>query len=1097
MNLNKQKPSSSIDLITIFIVLSALVIILGTLLIRSQKKNLLEEKENELAVVANLKVRQIQQWRHERWGDAILIQDNLSFVSQIHDFFNKTDNKAEKKELITWMNSLITNFDYLSVNILDMKGRIRLSIPEDDTLISQMGRSLIPVETGRNKIMLKDLHHINKNSPIHMDLLIPMVRYTKNDSTVFSILDLRIDPRKTLFPLLMAWPSLSKTSETLIIRRDGDSILYLNDLKYLPNSSLSLRKSINDTNILGVKAVLGFEGIAEGVDYRNVAVIAAMKKVPDSPWFMVSKVDKAELESSFYQQLLLGKLLIVFFISAFGALFGWMIWHKRVRYYRERYENELHRMAFRKHFDYILKYANDTILLIDNDLKIIEANDRAIEIYGYTRDELIGMKIMKLRPPYMYAQLEEQIKILNEKSYTRYETIHICKDGTTFPTEISARLVEIEGVKYYQSIGRDITERRKIEGSLKALLERFNLATKAAKLAVWDWDIANDHLIWDERVYELFGVKRGDLPPVYASWLKIIHPDDLEDANNEIEKALKGEKEYDTEFRILNPDRSIRYIKAYGQVVRDEEDKPTRMIGINYDITEQKQAEIQIEESNSLLLATLESTADGILVVDLNGKIVQVNRKFTEMWEIPEEIISSRDDEKALSFVRDHLGEPDSFLENVRYLYDNPESVSFDLLDFKDGRTFERYSQPQKIANEIVGRVWSFRDITQRKTAEEQLISAKDKAEESDRLKTAFLHNISHEIRTPMNAIIGFTSLLDEQDLQPEIRKQYIDIIYQSSNQLLSIISDIVDISNIETGQTKVSLSQVNINTLIRNLYEEYSIRAAQQDLSIHYKLCLNDNEAVLETDGTKLLQILSNLLNNSLKFTQKGKIEFGYALKKDSVEFMVCDTGIGISKDKQSKIFDRFYQVESSTSRQYSGTGLGLSICRAYAVLLGGSIRLESEPGAGSTFYLSLPYEPPGNNIVQAKEDHKQIKGSFKGKTILIAEDDDINYLVAKKTLEDDNFNLIRAKNGREAVEICRSNSKIDLVLLDLKMPVMDGIEAMGLIHKFRPSLPFIALTAYAFDSDKKNAIECGCADYISKPFSRNELLEVLIKHL
>jgi PAS domain S-box-containing protein len=388
-------------------------------------------------------------------------------------------------------------------------------------------------------------------------------------------------------------------------------------------------------------------------------------------------------------------------------------------------------------------------------------------------------------------------------------------------------------------------------------------------------------------------------------------------------------------------------------------------------------------------------------------------------------------------------------------------------------------------------------DITDRKKAEFEIIIAKEKAEESDKLKTAFLHNISHEIRTPMNAIVGFTALLDDNDLHQENRKQYIDIIYQSSNQLLSIISDIVDISNIETGQVKINISEININSTIINLFEQFIIRAKMQGLAMNYYLSLNDEEAKIDTDGTKLIQILTNLLNNAIKFTSEGEIVLGYTLKDYGIEFMVSDTGIGIPKDKHGRIFDRFYQVDNSISRQFGGTGLGLSICRAYARLLGGDIRVESTPGKGSVFYIILPYIKSEKHMEIMEIQQNKSEGFLSSKTILIAEDDDINFLVVEKTLKGNNLVLIRAENGAKAVDICKSNSNIDLVLLDLKMPVMDGLEAMKLIREFRPSLPFIALTAYAFESDKKHALEIGCSDYISKPFSKKELLEVIIKHL
>jgi PAS domain S-box-containing protein len=264
-------------------------------------------------------------------------------------------------------------------------------------------------------------------------------------------------------------------------------------------------------------------------------------------------------------------------------------------------------------------------------------------------------------------------------------------------------------------------------------------------------------------------------------------------------------------------------------------------------------------------------------------------------------------------------------------------------------------------------------DITDRKRIEEELIRARDKAEQSDKLKTAFLHNISHEIRTPMNAIVGFTTLLDSPDTTEENRKQYIDIIFQSSNQLLSIITDIVDISNIETGLVKVSRTDVNLNNLIRNLYDQYRLRAQQQGLVLRFTTHLDDDQSVVLTDETKVIQIFSNLLNNALKFTHEGRIELGYVVRGETVEFFVSDTGIGISPENQVKVFDRFFQVETPSSKQFSGTGLGLSISKAYAELLGGSIWVISTPGEGSSFCFSIPYTKP----LGTKPAQKKIRGT------------------------------------------------------------------------------------------------------------------------
>ena len=244
-----------------------------------------------------------------------------------------------------------------------------------------------------------------------------------------------------------------------------------------------------------------------------------------------------------------------------------------------------------------------------------------------------------------------------------------------------------------------------------------------------------------------------------------------------------------------------------------------------------------------------------------------------------------------------------------------------------------------------------------KKRAEAELIAARDKAEENDRLKTAFLHNVSHEIRTPMNAIIGFSTLLNDPELSAEEKKQYTDIIFQSGGQLLSIINDIVDIANVESGQAKVNLTAFYLNSALRSLCEQFSIQAMQNSVSINISTTLSDEDSAIITDNTKLIQVLSNLINNAIKFTRNGQIDLGYIVTGNLIEFSVRDTGIGIPEEYHSRIFDRFYQVDNAVSRQFSGTGLGLSICKGYVDLLGGDIRVESQVGKGTLFVFYIPF--------------------------------------------------------------------------------------------------------------------------------------------
>jgi PAS domain S-box-containing protein len=957
---DQQKPPLSWALIGVFIIVSAVVIFLGLQFIIGQKEHLINDKKDELKTITDLKVGQIAQWRHERIGDAILIRDNMSLADQISNFLYRTDNLKEKMALLRWMNSIIDNYDYYSAAIADSIGRVKLSVPGKDSLIGSFLSRIIPASLADQKIILTDLYRVSQKSLVHIDIVIPLVRKQESVNTTIGLIVLRIDPQDILYPLIKSWPTQSKTSETLLLKQEGDSVVYLNELRHLPNSALSFKRSVDEKELIGAMAVKGFEGIIEGIDYRNVPVVAAIKKVPESSWYLVSKVDKDEIDSLFSEQRNLARLLIIFFVSAFGAIIGWTIWHQRVRFYRQRYEAELERLALRKHFDYILKYANDIILLIDGDLQIVEVNDHALEIYQYNRKELIGMSIMGLRIPELASQLTEIIGILKDIGSTTYETVHRRKDGTTFPVEISARLFEIEGVKYYQSIGRDITERKLAERSIIESEERFRKIFEESPFGIAMSRIDYKFFKINTAFCKMMGYKEDEI--LSMTFRNFTHPEYIHKDEESLQLLIDGKIPfYRTEKRYIRKDNSIIWGSTTVNTIDDREGHVQYMLVMVEDITSRKNSEFELEKSLSLLKATIESTDDGLLVVDTAGRIVMYNQRFAEIWKIPQEVLDKKDDNLALSFVLNQLKDPDYFLSYVKYLYSSTEKITTDILEFKDGRIFERYSQPQTINGLTVGRVWSFRDITQKKIAENQLIGAKEKAEESDTLKTAFLHNISHEIRTPMNAIVGFTGLLEDPDLDIESRKQFIKIISQSTNQLLSIISDIVDISNIETNQVKLTFSEVNINSIIKSLYEQFSLTANQQKLLFRYEVRLPDEKAFISTDNTKMIQILSNLLNNAFKFTKQGTIQFGYKISGENLEFFVKDTGIGISEEEQPRIFDRFYQVENQSSRQYPGAGLGLSICKAYVELLGGSIIMKSNIGKGSEFCITLPITKAG----------------------------------------------------------------------------------------------------------------------------------------
>jgi PAS domain S-box-containing protein len=389
-------------------------------------------------------------------------------------------------------------------------------------------------------------------------------------------------------------------------------------------------------------------------------------------------------------------------------------------------------------------------------------------------------------------------------------------------------------------------------------------------------------------------------------------------------------------------------------------------------------------------------------------------------------------------------------------------------------------------------------DITENRRYEKELIIAKEHAEESDRLQSAFLANMSHEIRTPMNGILGFSELLKEPGLNGEKQQEYIRIIEKSGARMLNIINDIVDISKIEANLMSVDIKDSNINEKIEFIYIFFKPQVEEKGMQLLFKNSLPTEEATIRTDNEKVYSILTNLVKNAIKYSNEGTIEFGYLKKGENLEFYVKDTGIGIPKDRQEAIFERFIQADISDKMARQGAGLGLSISKAYVEMLGGKIWVESEEGIGSTFYFTLPYnsEPEEKKVVGKVVPAQDEKNQIKKLKILIAEDDLVSEMLITIDVEDFSKEILNAKNGFEAVEVCRNNPDTDLILMDIQMPVLNGHEATRQIRQFNKEVVIIAQTAFGLSGDREKAIEAGCNDYIKKPINKAELLSLIQKY-
>lgn len=529
--------------------------------------------------------------------------------------------------------------------------------------------------------------------------------------------------------------------------------------------------------------------------------------------------------------------------------------------------------------------------------------------------------------------------------------------------------------------------------------------------------------------------------------------------------------------------------------IKDKNNRSIKFCGIIHDITKSKKTELLILESEKRYKSLVDLSPNPIFVIQ-DKKFVFGNPATFELLKCKNLEAINKTDPLRFIFKKDR----EVFINYIKNipLNQNHPPIELRIVNLNN-EVINVLSHAIIIKfEEEVAYLFVMQEITKIKHYEKELIKAKAKAEESDRLKSSFLANMSHEIRTPLNGIIGFANLIRKPSITKEKLDNYTQIIQSASHQLLGLINDIIDISKIEAGQMVVNNEKLNINTIMDEMYTIYLNQAEKKGIELHFEKELSNDQAELISDETKIKQIFNNLLNNALKFTEKGIVTFKYRIKEHNIEFVVSDTGIGIPDDSKTAVFERFRQLDTTDSRRFGGTGLGLSICKALVDMMSGQIKVENNFPQGTVFTFSLPYIP----VKKMNEDSfidslKSTVPNWKGKTILIAEDEETNFFFLEEIIEETHAKIIRADNGLKAIEIFNENPDISLALLDIKMPEMDGFAVLKHIKKKNPYIPVIAQTAYAMSNEKQKVYESGFNNYLSKPIDRLLFYKILNNYL
>jgi two-component system, cell cycle sensor histidine kinase and response regulator CckA len=1205
-------------LIAVFSAICIIVCLGGYVYYIFESASIHRSTEQEMKTIAELKTNLISQWFKEKSAEALVISNSPFFVPAMKEWIHHRQNTALTKNIRKRLDLLKKQFGFEDVFIVSTNGSLLLAIDNETRYLDSLTGSIIKSTSPDHELTTSDFYSCPTHKKIHFDIITPV---RDENSHTIAVLVVREDPRKYLYPMLDAWPTSRKSGETILLRRDGDSVLYLSNLRFQNNNDLSIRTSLSKEDAPAVHAALGDAGAFEGRNYRGAMVLAYLVPIPHTAWHVVAQIDHDEMSAMLLYRMLITGIMTAGLIAL--LLMGGAI------YYRSRQKAILHSLLIREkelreyheEFRTILYSIGDGVITIDSVGRVKQMNHVAEQLTGWIEKVAIGKsfedvckivfedKSIQIESPVQRSLREGTIRTLSSGIVLESKNNH------EIPIMASAAPIRNKGraIDGVVLIIRDRSVEREAENLRLENEEKYKIV--ADNTASWEFWLSPERtfLYNSPACKQTTGYDAEMFIQDPTLMMKIIYEDDRPTFIRHWNEPDVKLRRCNLEFRIRHADGSIRWIQHICNSVFNEKGLFLGSRGSNRDITTQKQADLALRESEhryrtlfdqatdgiviidtegrlidvnasyakmhgytvdelramdlreidtentarlmreriqqlvdgetlhievehyhmdghvfsldvvankielqgrtyvlsfhrdlserkraeealryslALQRATLESTTDGILVINNRRKIAGYNQQFTTMWNVSPDMLQTEDDSTILNCIVNQLKYPDAFLEKVNYLYHNPDINSFDTVEFIDGRTFERYSQPQRIDGAPIGRVWSFRDITERKSLERQLIQS----QKMEGIGT-LAGGIAHDFNNLLAMILGSAELLRMRlSAQPEYQK-YVERIIDASLRGTSISRQLLTFARpYETELKPISISSILSDVqdlLVHFLPKSIDIRlsmAGKHDLilgdagQIHQailNLAINASDAMINS-GTlfiKGVEVAPALIR------QKFGIQPGVAY----VAVSVADTGIGIDAAILEKIFDPFF----STKEKGKGTGLGLSIVHGIIKNHSGFIDVESTPKKGTTFTMYFP-------LISASVSEKRIidlnSVPHENETILLVDDEEIIREMLTEFLREAGYHVLTAANGSEALDLYKNNQNvIKLIITDLGMPKMSGEQLLRHLQKINDSVKVIASSGYLDGTTKNNLRALGFMEILTKPYKLQEILSVI----
>ncbi|MFA4985205.1 MAG: PAS domain S-box protein [Candidatus Brocadiia bacterium] len=1090
------------------VVASAVVIALaGYYIYADFRDRAASNAKEDLTTIAEVKVAELVHWQEMVTAPAIALQKSPILRVPLLAYIASNDGTTipgmpyvTEESVRTTLRLIGEPEPFHAIFLLDSKGTIRLQTGPQGEKLGTEAFDMVRACQQTGEVFFSPLHRGDSVPDIHIDIIAPLLE--PDGKTVGGAVLFRIMTAERLYPILQKWPTSSATGEVLLVRRDGDDVLFINELRHMKDAALKLRLPLSTEDLPSAIGLRGYEGVVEGPDYRGAHVFSAVRKVPGTDWVLVAKIDSDEALAPVHERGRLIALVAGFLLLAIGLL-SLLFWRQDShRTTMEKLEQELVQSRFEQRYAMLLKHASDPMFLFGDDERILEVNEAACKDYGYSREEFLQMKVSDLRPPESLASQKATLENIREAGTLEHQTVHMRKDSSTFHVEIKSAAVQIDGKGLIFGIVRDITERKHHEENLRLAKEYTESIIENANILIVGFDMAGRVTMFNKEAEQVTGYRRDEV--IGTDWFEKFsprdrYPEQWERFRRFSEQGILPPPGIDAKVLCRSGEERIL---SWRNTPMYEQGKLAGIIRFGSDITDLVKAEQDLVSSEHFLATIFDGIQDGISVLDERFNILRANTTIARWFPGKAPLVGK----KCYDVFYDRQDPCDSCPVTRAFESCRPQ---IDTITVKKGvgetRWLELHSFPLHREGQAAEVVQYFRDVSDRVKSEEQKKKMEAQIQQAAKLESlgVLAGGIAHDFNNLLTSILGNAELALMQMSETSAGRDRILDLKEASLRAADLTKQMLAYS----GKGRFVVIPINMNDLISEMLKLLQLSVSKNVL---LKLNMAANLPPVDADVTQMRQVFMNLIINASEAigSKSGVISISTGVQNIDTEYLesayinenlppgdyvyieLADNGCGMSPTTLDRIFDPFFTTK------FTGRGLGLAAVLGIVRGHRGSIKVYSEVGKGTTFKLLFPRS---TSMASLKLATGEAADPWQGTgTILVIDDEEGVRGVAGMILRGCGFTVLTAPDGREGVELFRERAdEITAVLLDLTMPHLGGEDAFSELRRIKQDVPVILTSGYNELDATNRFVGKGLAGFVQKPFKLRELVAAFKKAL